>query len=206
MNQIINFPTEIHLKIQTYLDRQSAVNYLSVCKNYFELLSGHDLVWQRIFPEISFPNGISAKKYLDLNTLLSKADILDRIERFASKLLLGQTGTFICNFPYIHHGCITLLLKIDLLDKPNKTLIRNRQLPLISPSVTTFFFKKCFTNEGRSEREDCKGLYYSNQKLPISLYARYHHEIHLPRELMICNSIKDIIFKVLEEKAKELNK
>lgn len=205
MNLLSNLPTEIQLIIQTYFDRSSAASYLLVCKSHFESLSNNDLVWTKIFPEISYPAKIKAKTYLDLQKVVSMCDILKRVEQFANMLLIGQKGTLDCVFPFIPESYLKISLKLDFILKPNRALIRNRKLPIVSPSLTYIFIKTTFATQNRLEKKHMKEPYISDSKLAVVLYARQQIDICLPYELMIYEQIKKIIQKVLEEKTIKLN-
>ena len=205
MNSINSLPQEIHLIIQTYLDRTSAASYFLVCRSYFESLSNNDLAWKLIFPEIAYPAKIKAKTHLDLQKVTSMDGILRRIELFANMLLIGQRGAFDCVFPFIPQSYLKISLKMDLVVKPNRALIRNRKLPIASPSLSYIFMKRTFAPGNRLEEKHAKEPYISDGKLAVVLYARHQIDICLPHELMIYAKIIKIIQKVLEEKTKKLN-
>lgn len=204
MNSINSLPQEIHFIIQTYLDKESAASYFLVCKSYFEHLSNNDLAWHKIFPEILYPAKIKAKNHLDLQKVTSMSDILERIEQFANMLFIGQRGTFDCVFPFIPQSYLKISLKLDFILKPNKALLRNRKLPLTSPSFTYMFMKRTFAS-GRLEEKHAKEPYISDSSLPVVLYTSHQIDLCLPHELMIYEPIKKIVKKALEEKSKKLN-
>ncbi len=204
MIQFSHLPNEIHLLIQTYLDKRGAASYFLSCSGHCRSLTNNNLAWQKIFPEISFPKKIKSKTYLDLQKVMTMHEVLERIDLFAKNLLIGQRGTFECIFPFIRESCLKISLKIDFFLKQNKALLRNRKLPRTSNSITYIFMNRTthlFQHEVKHEKEP----YISDKSLSVVLFTCHQIDLCLPHEFMIYEQIKKIIQKVLEEKATKLN-
>lgn len=118
MDPIIYLPKDVNLEIHNYLDKESAGNYCRINRCYNELLCNNDNAWKKIFPEIDFPeinylNRITPKQFLDLRAVPSSDQILERIERLANDLQLGQKGILTCHFPFNPNCSLTVELKFN---------------------------------------------------------------------------------------------
>ena len=112
LDNITILPEELNYKIFSFLDPISLGNCCQVSKKYNELAS-HDNVWKDMFPNVSFPSGISVKKYIDSHAVISIDEIAKSIEKFVDNSVFNQIATFSVSFPYnpeyylsICFGCV----------------------------------------------------------------------------------------------------
>ncbi len=114
-------PDEVKHLILWNLDAKSLGNCCRVSKQ-FNKLSSHDDLWKALFPEVSFPNGTSAKKYLDAHAVTSEDEIVQRIQKFVDKVPLNKIGSFKAICPF-NPGCeVTVEIGYGILDSSKENL------------------------------------------------------------------------------------
>lgn len=113
MNLIDTLPKEINFEIQNHLDRKGAANYLLINKTCYQWLNNNEGIWKKIFPEITFPENISAKKYLDSCAISSCSTLKTRVDDFKKRLQNAQVGKFILLFPFNPGSNLTFEVKFE---------------------------------------------------------------------------------------------
>jgi hypothetical protein len=96
-------PDEIILQILSHLDRRALGRCCKVSKTW-DKLANADVLWKRIFPEISSFSGPDVKKYILTHAVLLKEVLVQRIQKFFNMVPLNQKGEFTCFFPF-NPGC-----------------------------------------------------------------------------------------------------
>ena len=99
LDNITTLPEELNYKIFSLLDPISLGNCCQVSKKYNELAS-NDNVWKDMFPNVSFPSGISAKKYMDSQAVTSFDGIFQRIKKFSTQFFPDKVFKFNVLFPF----------------------------------------------------------------------------------------------------------
>lgn len=156
MGPINYLPTETHLEIQNYLDKESAVSYSRVNHAWNLVIGERDMLWKTLFPEFTFSEEMKAKKYLDLHAIGSKDNFFKRIEKFTTKVLLGQTGIFTCHFPYISNGTIELTLHIFPCD-PLRRVVNGPEKSTEIMKCDFIFMKNVFDEFCPTKERMCYG-------------------------------------------------
>ena len=109
LDKITTLPEELNYKIFSFLDPITLGKSCQISKKFNELVS-HDNVWKDMFPNVYFPSVISAKKYIDSQSVNSRDAIIQRINNFCNYFALNTVFEFNALFPY-NPGCM-LTVKI----------------------------------------------------------------------------------------------
>lgn len=110
-------PTVSSLQAFSFLEasdlaKTSALNKL--CNR----MACHDQLWRAILKEIELPIKKDLKKYFTVYAITSRKDLLEKIQKFTSKIPMNIQGQFVCLFPY-NPGCsVTANLEFALAGTP----------------------------------------------------------------------------------------
>jgi hypothetical protein len=96
---IASLPSECGLQILSNLDAIDLGKCGRVSKTW-QVASADDSLWKKCFPEIKFPQGISAKEYVYKHSVRSYEEIVQRVQEFAMRVPLDVIGEFSCIFPF----------------------------------------------------------------------------------------------------------
>ena len=79
-------PEEVNLHILSYLNPHELARCCQVDKRLSELAN----LWKPLFPDVDIPSNSKLKTYIDARVVKSKEEVIQRIQAFATNLVLNQ--------------------------------------------------------------------------------------------------------------------